>query len=261
VNPVVKSFTRKSKQAVRRPHRKTVLLKLPHSRLSQAQNLEHQWILPGSVHPDSDLARVSPDTEAPGVWIVGRCPCVPLPRDVSNLGDIQNALSDWHESPNLHTSREGRAGVHCHRRFDPDLRLHRKIVGLQARGSREQRSLKSTALCGQTEESFSVLGGIRPSRGFCAPGESADDEEIHLTDVNQAVFEAIATLTKDHGLLSLKRLFTQWMGAGEHESPEARLVIDLLRGHGLQVTVESSPEHDATILNLLALLGAPLNGL
>ena len=84
-------------------------------------------------------------------------------------------------------------------------------------------------------------------------------EEIHLTDVNQAVLEATATLAKAHGLLSLKRLSFQWMGAGEYISLEARLVVDLLREHGLRVTVESSPGHDAS-LNLLALLVAPSNG-
>jgi hypothetical protein len=119
----------------------------------------------------------------------------------------------------------------------------------------ENRDRSSPWLSVARLKSLSVSWAAFDPHAFSALLEKAPMiEEIHLTVVDQGVLEAIATLVKARGLLSLKRLFIQRMGAGEHESPGARLAIDLLRGHGLQVTVESSPEHDAIwILSQLAL--------
>ena len=69
-------------------------------------------------------------------------------------------------------------------------------------------------------------------------------EEIRLTDVSLDVLEAIAALVESQCLWSLKKLYIRWIWNGGRGSPEAHLVTDHLRNHGLQVTVEETAEQE-----------------
>jgi len=70
-------------------------------------------------------------------------------------------------------------------------------------------------------------------------------EEIRLTNISQATLEGIVALVETPCLRSLKRLYLRWVRDGGYESEEARLVIDLLRGHGLQVVIEKFTGEDS----------------
>ena len=69
-------------------------------------------------------------------------------------------------------------------------------------------------------------------------------EEIRLTDVGQGILQGIAIFAGSQSSWSLKKIHIRWIWNGGHESHEAGVVTQLLRGRGFEVTVEKFTGQD-----------------